>query len=69
MGCKVRDEITTRYVKAVQKAADEHRGAFGGTRKADKALAEVIRELKDHDAACKCARFPVTKTRFKSASS
>jgi hypothetical protein len=30
MGCKVRDEITTRYVKAVQKAADEHRGAFSG---------------------------------------
>ena len=69
MACKVRDEITTRYVKAVQKAADEHRGAFSGIGEADKALADVIRELKDHDAACECARFPVTKTRFKSTSS
>ena len=69
MACKIRDEITTRYVTVVQNVAEEHRGAFGSTAEADQALADVLRELKEHDAVCKCARFPVTDGGLKPASS
>jgi hypothetical protein len=46
MPCKLRDEIATRYVVAVQDAVS------------DRAINEIVRELRDHEASCGCSDEP-----------
>jgi hypothetical protein len=55
MACKVRDEITARYVSAVQDVESARIGTFSKAEAAEAQLVVIRNELVQHDSLCWCS--------------